>query len=106
MVGRSDHEDAVVGFETVNFVEEVGAHLVADEGVEVFEDEVARGHLAGFVEDGGESVFRAGVLFLLASCIWLSGQRIERKGHLPKPNSSRTNSARCPRDPTRSSSWP
>lgn len=64
MVGGSDHEDAVVGFEAVDFVEKVGAHVVGDEGVEVFKDEVAGGELAGFLEDLREGVFRAGVLRL------------------------------------------
>ena len=60
MVRRADHEDAVVGLEAVDFVEEVGADVVVDDGVEVFEDEVAGCGFAGFAEDLGEGVFGAG----------------------------------------------
>lgn len=61
MIRRADHEDAVVGLETVDFVEEVGAYLRCDEGVEIFEDEDAGGGAAGVVEDEGGGVFGAGV---------------------------------------------
>ncbi len=44
MIGGADHEDAVVVAEAVDFVEEVGADGVGDEGVEVFEDKEAGGH--------------------------------------------------------------
>lgn len=60
VVGGADHEDAVVGFEPVDLVEEVGAHAVGDEGVEVLEHEQAGGLLARLGEDGGDGVFRAG----------------------------------------------
>lgn len=47
----SDHEDSIVGFETVDFVKEVTACGVCDEGVDVFEYEEAGGHCAGMHED-------------------------------------------------------
>ncbi len=59
MVGRSDHQDAVVVAEAVDFVEEVGADGVGDDAVEVFEDEEAGGRMAGFGEDAAEGVFGA-----------------------------------------------
>jgi len=60
VVGRSDHEDAVVVAEAVDFVEKVGADGVGDDAVEVFEDEEAGGGVAGFGEDAAEGVFGAG----------------------------------------------
>jgi len=56
VVCGANHEDAVVGLETVDFVEEVGAHGGCDEGIEVFEDEEAGRGLAGFGEDEGSCV--------------------------------------------------
>ena len=51
MVCGADHEDAVVGFQSVHFVEEIAAYGVGDNAVEIFEDEEARGHLSGAAED-------------------------------------------------------
>ena len=61
MVGGTDHQDTVVAFEAVDFIQEVGAHAVGDDAVEVFEDEVAGGVLARFVEDRGDGVFGSAV---------------------------------------------
>ena len=61
MVGRSDHQDPVVGFQPVDFIEEVRSYIICDEGVEVFEDKEARGLGAGLAEDGLDAVFRAAV---------------------------------------------
>lgn len=57
MIGAADDQDAVVAREAVDFVQEIGAHGVGDDGVEVLEDEEAGALLAGFCEDGGEGVF-------------------------------------------------
>ena len=51
VVGTSDHQDAVIAFQAVDFIQEVGAHLIRDETVEVLEDEQAWGSLAGFEEN-------------------------------------------------------
>jgi hypothetical protein len=55
MIRAADHQDAVVGLQAVNFVEEERTHAFSDKGVEVFEDEVTRRFLAGFAEDLRES---------------------------------------------------
>ena len=54
VVGAGDHEDAVVVLEAVDFVEEVGPAAGRDDGVDVFEDEHAGGHVAGLDEDGAD----------------------------------------------------
>lgn len=51
VVGAADHEDAVVALEPVHFVQEVAAHGVADDAVEVLEHEEARRRLPRFRED-------------------------------------------------------
>lgn len=61
MISGADHENPVVAFEAIDFVEEVGAHTVGDDAVEVFEDKVAWRELARFMEDGGDGVLRASV---------------------------------------------
>lgn len=71
MVGRAEHEDAVVALDAVHFVEEVGAHGVGDERVEVFEDEVAGGAAPGEGEDGVDAVFGAGEGGEAADVLWV-----------------------------------
>jgi hypothetical protein len=44
VVCAAHHEYAVIGFETVYFVEEVAFYAVGDDGVQVLEDEIARRH--------------------------------------------------------------
>ena len=51
MIGAANHQDPVIVLEPVDFVEKVGAHSVADDGVQVFEYEKARSLLPGFGED-------------------------------------------------------
>lgn len=59
MVGGADHEDAMVGLEAVDGVEEVGAEPWGDERVDVFKDEDAGCHLAGLLEDHVNAEFGA-----------------------------------------------
>lgn len=61
MVGGADHADAIVGFETVDLIEEVGADLVGDEGVEVLEDEESGRHCPCPDEDLADALFGAAV---------------------------------------------
>jgi len=58
VVGGADHEDAVVGLQPVDLVQEVRAHLLDDQAVEIFEDQQARRHLARLVEDRAHTVLR------------------------------------------------
>lgn len=51
MIGGCHHEDPVVVLEAVDFVEEIRAALGGDDGVNVFQDEHARGHVARLDED-------------------------------------------------------
>jgi hypothetical protein len=51
MVRAANHQDAIIFLQTVDFVEEEGAHAVIDERVEVFEYEVAGRFLASFAEN-------------------------------------------------------
>ena len=57
MIGASHHQNPIIGFQAIDLVEEVRAHAVGDDGVEIFEDEEAWSLFAGLVEDGGEGVF-------------------------------------------------
>jgi hypothetical protein len=58
MVSATDHEDAVVGFETIDLIEKVATDGDVHEGVNVLEDKEARGHLAGFEENLADAVLR------------------------------------------------
>ncbi len=64
MIGAANHEDAVVGLEAVDLVQEVAPDVVRDDGVEVLEDEVARGTLSRLLEDLPNGSLGAGVLFI------------------------------------------
>ena len=59
VVGTADHHDAVVVLQAVDLVEEVGAHVVGDDAVEVFEDEEAGRHLTRLAEDLTDGVLGA-----------------------------------------------
>lgn len=61
MVGAADDQDAVVALQPVDFIEEVAAHGVGDDAVEIFEDEEARRGFAGFGEDLSEGGFGPGI---------------------------------------------
>lgn len=52
MICGSNHQDAVIIFKSVHFVEEVASIAGTNDCVDVFQDEEARRHLAGLHEDG------------------------------------------------------
>ena len=58
MICGSYHQDSVVGFQSIDFVEEVAADPIRDQGVQIFEDEETRGLGASLAEDGLDAVFR------------------------------------------------
>jgi hypothetical protein len=60
VIRRADHQDAVILAEAIDLVEEEGADTVVDDGVEVFEDEVAGCCGASLGKDLVEAVFGAG----------------------------------------------
>ena len=51
MVCTPDHQDAVIAPESIHLVQEEAAHSIGDDAVEVFEDQVTRRFLPGFLED-------------------------------------------------------
>ena len=59
MVRGSYHHDSVVALDAVHSIQEEGAHLVRNNGVEIFEYEVAWGGATSQTEDLVDAVFRA-----------------------------------------------
>ena len=62
MVGAPNHENAVVGFEAVDLVEEVAPHVIGYDCVEIFKDEVAGGKLSRLGEYAFDGRLRPGPL--------------------------------------------
>lgn len=59
MVGGTNHEDTVVGFEPVYFIQEVRAYAWTDERVDVFEDQKAGCQVTGHLKDSSDRIFGA-----------------------------------------------
>lgn len=51
MIRAADDKDAIVALQSVNLVEKVAAHAIANERVQVFKDEVAWRKLTGLAKD-------------------------------------------------------
>ncbi len=62
MVGAAHHEDAIVAFKAVNLIQEVTAHLVGDDGIEVLKHQIAGCQAASQRKDLLKRSLGAGVL--------------------------------------------
>jgi len=66
MIGAPDDEDTVIVLEPINLIEEVAAHLVCHERVEILEDQVARCRLPRQAKDLADGSLGAAPLNSLA----------------------------------------
>jgi hypothetical protein len=79
MIGRADDEQSIVALQSVQLIKKERTVLVVDEGIEVFEDQDARGHLPCFVEDGEHGTLLAHPAYIMA--VKSAQRRCSMKAH-------------------------
>jgi hypothetical protein len=64
MVGASNHENTVIALQTVYLVQEVASNVSCDDGIQIFENEIAWRKFSGFLKDQCNASLWSRKLFL------------------------------------------